>query len=202
MTHSVIDLSTLEPLLLENNLSEASSNCSVEVRLRATLENPGTLPEGGAHEFRVITSRGDAIIVVGGAPSVSGPVLSGEDSVTLTLNGSGRAVVIIAHTPSAGAPKILVGGEEVRAQTYRFGRGTAYTIKFLPLNGEATVEVVFSNAQVALPSTQTPPATVPATTTASRAGGGADTLPYLLGAAAAVLGAVMAYFVVSRVRRG
>ncbi len=202
VTHSVIDLSTLEPLLLENNLSEASGNCSVEVRLRAVLENPGTLPEGGAHEFRVITSRGDAVIVVGGVPSVSGPVLSGEDSVTLTLNGSGRAVVIIAHTPSAGVPKILVGGKEVRAQTYRFGRGTAYTLKFLSLNGEAAVEVVFSNAQVALPSTQTPPATASTTTTASRAGGGADPLPYLLGAVAAVLGAVMAYFAVSRVRRG
>lgn len=201
VTHSIIDLSTLEPLILENNLSEVAGNCSIEIRLRAVLENLSTLPTGRAYEFMVITSKGDAVIVVGGAPSVSGPVLSGEDSITLVINGTGRAVIVVAHTPSAGAPKILIDGKEVKTQTYRFGRGTAYTLKFLALNGKATAEILFSNAQVALPSARTLPATVLTTTTAKDSGN-VDPLPYMLGAVAAVLGMAVVYFIVSRMRRG
>ncbi len=205
MTHSVIDLSTLEPLYLENNLSEVSSNCSIEVSLKAVLENPGSLPTSGVHEFGVVTSKGDAVIVIGGATDATAPNLSGEDAVSLSIEGEGRVAVIVAHTPSSGAPKIIINGGQVEAETFLSGLGTAYTLKFLPIDSGASVEVVFKNAGVALPWTETPPDIGFTTTTMASAsgggvevGGGAGLIPYIVGGAVAAILGLAIYLILRR----
>lgn len=200
LTHSIIDLATLEPLHLSSNLTQSWDNCSIEVRLEANLKNPEALPGGGVSEHRVVTSKGDAVIVIGGAENTTGPALSGEDAVTLEVMGKGRAVVVVAHSPSASAPEIVVGGEAIKAETHTFGLGTAYTIGFLSLNGQAEVEIVFKGARVALPWTGTPPEPNPVTNTTSAQppAEGPGPLPYVV---AAVIAAVLAASIYLLLRR-